>query len=405
MHYNDTLQIFLSQGIHMSRNNYVYLLLNMAALAAFGPFVTDFYLPALPDIQILFDTTTSRVQLSITFSLIGLAFGQLIMGPLSDKYGRKPILLLSLLLFVLSTIACLLSWDIYSFLVFRLIQGISGSGGIVISKSVVADLFEGEDLAKFFALLGAIQGLAPIIAPVLGGIMLRYTDWHGIFSVLLGIGIVLCVSMLFFKESLPATNRIKGSFLESFAFWHILKNKEFMLYVILQSFAMGIMFSFIASSSFIFQAHFGLSGFWYSLCFAGAAFSITLGASVTPIFKNERLALCIGIIGLFVCGLGLCVLLQCNPSLFLTELGFGITLVFLGFILPTSTALAMEMERSNAGNASAILGFSFFTFGGVLSPLTGIGDNMFASVGAVIALCCLGVGIFGYIVLRKPHSR
>lgn len=275
----------------MSRNNYVYLLLNMAALAAFGPFVTDFYLPALPDMRILFDTTTSHVQLSITFSLIGLAFGQLIMGPLSDKYGRKPILLLSLLLFVLSTIACLLSWDIYSFLVFRLIQGIAGSGGIVISKSVVADLFEGEELAKFFALLGAIQGLAPIIAPVLGGIMLRYTDWHGIFSVLLGIGIVLCISMLFFKESLPATNRIKGSFLESFAFWHILKNKEFMLYVILQSFAMGIMFSFIASSSFIFQAHFGLSGFWYSLCFAGAAFSITLGASITPIFKNERLAL------------------------------------------------------------------------------------------------------------------
>lgn len=118
---------------------------------------------------------------------------------------------------MLSTIACLLSWDIYSFLVFRLIQGIARkgiarSGGIVISKSVVADLFEGEDLAKFFALLGAIQGLAPIIAPVLGGIMLRYTDWHGIFSVLLGIGIVLYVSMLFFKESLPATNHIKGSF-------------------------------------------------------------------------------------------------------------------------------------------------------------------------------------------------
>lgn len=384
----------------MLRNSYLYLLVNMAALAAFGPFVTDFYLPALPDIQRLFDTTTSLVQLSITFSLVGLAFGQLIMGPLSDKYGRKPILLLSLGLFVLSTVACLCSWDIYSFLVFRLIQGVAGSGGIVISKSVVADLFEGEDLARFFALLGAIQGLAPIIAPVLGGLMLEYTTWHGIFSVLLGIGVVLCISIAFFRESLPDSNRIVGGFWESFAFGHIVRNKQFMLYVILQSFAMGVMFSFIASSSFIFQTHFGLSGFSYSLCFAGAAFSITIGASITTLFKNERLALKVGVIGLFVCGLWLCVLLQCNPSLFLTELGFGIALVFLGLILPTSSALAMEMERTNAGNASAILGFSFFTFGGILSPLTGLGDDMFVSVGAVIALCCVGVAILGYIVMN-----
>lgn len=331
---------------------------------------------------------------------MGLAFGQLIMGPLSDKYGRKPILLLSLGLFVLSTVACLCSWDIYSFLVFRLIQGVAGSGGIVISKSVVADLFEGEDLARFFALLGAIQGLAPIIAPVLGGLMLEYTTWHGIFSVLLGIGVVLCISIAFFRESLPDSNRIVGGFWESFAFGHIVRNKQFMLYVILQSFAMGVMFSFIASSSFIFQTHFGLSGFSYSLCFAGAAFSITIGASITTLFKNERLALKVGVIGLFVCGLWLCVLLQCNPSLFLTELGFGIALVFLGLILPTSSALAMEMERTNAGNASAILGFSFFTFGGILSPLTGLGDDMFVSVGAVIALCCVGVAILGYIVMN-----
>lgn len=356
----------------MLRNSYLYLLVNMAALAAFGPFVTDFYLPALPDIQRLFDTTTSLVQLSITFSLVGLAFGQLIMGPLSDKYGRKPILLLSLGLFVLSTVACLCSWDIYSFLVFRLIQGVAGSGGIVISKSVVADLFEGEDLARFFALLGAIQGLAPIIAPVLGGLMLEYTTWHGIFSVLLGIGVVLCISIAFFRESLPDSNRIVGGFWESFAFGHIVRNKQFMLYVILQSFAMGVMFSFIASSSFIFQTHFGLSGFSYSLCFAGAAFSITIGASITTLFKNERLALKVGVIGLFVCGLWLCVLLQCNPSLFLTELGFGIALVFLGLILPTSSALAMEMERTNAGNASAILGFSFLLLVGFSHRLQGL---------------------------------
>lgn len=388
----------------MTRNYYLYLLLNMAALAAIGPFVTDFYLPALPDIQSYFSTTTSRIQLSITFCLVGLAFGQLIMGPLSDRYGRKKILLISLTLFALSTVACLASWDIYSFLTFRFIQGIAGSGGIVVSKSVVADLFAGKDLAKFFALLGAIQGLAPIIAPVFGGFMLGYTTWHGIFGILLGFGVMLCISLIFFKESLPRQNRIKGGFLESFTFWHILRNKQFMLYTITQSFAMGVMFSFIASSSFIFQTYFGLDKFSYSLCFAGAALSITIGASLTPLFRREYLALRVGIYGLLCAAMVLCVVLQSNPNVWIAELSFGVMLVFVGFILPTSTALAMEMERSNAGNASAVLGFSFFTFGGILSPLTGIGDDMLFSVSMVILVCAMCAFIFGNFATKGLKS-
>lgn len=164
------------------------------------------------------------------------------------------------------------------------------------------------------------------------------------------------------------------------------------------------MFSFIASSSFIFQTYFGLDKFSYSLCFAGAALSITIGASLTPLFRREYLALRVGIYGLLCAAMVLCVVLQSNPNVWIAELSFGVMLVFVGFILPTSTALAMEMERSNAGNASAVLGFSFFTFGGILSPLTGIGDDMLFSVSMVILVCAMCAFIFGNFATKGLKS-
>lgn len=142
-------------------NSRLYILILIGLLSAFGPFVTDFYLPALPALGEYFQTTASRVQMSLTFSMIGLAVGQLFIGPFSDRYGRKRPLLASLLLFILSTAACLLSPTISWFLFFRLLQGIAGAGGVVISKAIAADLYEGKELAKFFSMLSAVQGLAP----------------------------------------------------------------------------------------------------------------------------------------------------------------------------------------------------------------------------------------------------
>lgn len=385
-------------------NSRIYLLLNMAALSAFGPFVTDFYLPALPNMAGYFSTTTSLVQLSLTCSLAGLALGQLLMGPLSDKYGRKPILLISLLLFVLSTFACLLSWDIYSFILFRLLQGIAGSGGLVISKSVVADLFKGEELAKFFALLGAINGLVPICAPIIGGLVLEHTDWHGVFVILLGIGILLNISIIFFKESLPKERRLKGTLLESFTFFSILKNRQFMLYVLIQGFGAGVLFSFISSSSFLFQEHFNLSKIEYSFCFALAAFGTIVGASSVPLFKSPKLALKVGIYGLGIMGVIVCAMLAFKAPLFAMEAGFVLLLLCFGILIPPTNALAMELERDNAGNASAILGFATFSFGGLVSPLTGLGSDMLLSTSIVIAVCFICAVVLGRRALGRLES-
>lgn len=154
------------------KNSHLYILLTVGVISAFGPFVTDFYLPALPALMGYFDTTASQVQLSLTFSMIGLAVGQLIIGPLSDKYGRKMPLISSLVVFCISTLGCLYTTDIHGFIFFRLLQGLSGAGGVVISKSIATDLYEGNQLARFYAVLSSVQGLAPICAPVLGGVLL-----------------------------------------------------------------------------------------------------------------------------------------------------------------------------------------------------------------------------------------
>lgn len=192
------------------RNSRLFILLFMGMLSAFGPFVTDFYLPALPQLVNDFNTTTSLVQLTLTFSMLGLAVGQMIIGPLSDKFGRRIPLLLSLVLFVVSTIACLYADDIHTFIVCRLIQGFAGAGGLVISRSIVTDLYAGNALARTFSLMAAINGVAPVGAPVLGGVMLEWTDWRGIFVILLVIGIILTLIGFAQKETPPQENRFKG---------------------------------------------------------------------------------------------------------------------------------------------------------------------------------------------------
>ncbi len=369
------------------KNSLLYLLLVMGGLAAFGPFVTDFYLPALPTLHNYFNTSESIVQLSLSCSLMGLAFGQLLLGPLSDKFGRKKILLFSLTLFILSTIWCLLTTNIISFIIARLIQGIAGAGGIVISKSVATDSYSGEDLAKFFAMLGAVQGLAPIFAPIFGGILLQFLSWKWIFAILLSIGVALLIAVFFFKESLQIKN--DKSILESFAFIKILTNKKFMRFALIQSLAMGAMFSFIASSSFIFQGYYELSSLYYSFCFAGVAFCVTIGAAISPTFNDEKKALKVGVMGIFVMGIIVFLALNIRTSAYIVELCFAGLTFFIGLILPTSTTLAMEMEHEHAGSASAVIGFGAFMVGGIVSPLTTLGNNIMLSTSLTIISCCV----------------
>lgn len=375
------------------RNSKLYILIFTGIVSAFGPFVTDFYLPALPALSEYFDTTASLVQLSLTFSMIGLAVGQLIIGPLSDKYGRKSPLMVSLVVFCISTLGCLYSPGIYAFLFFRLLQGFSGAGGVVISRSIALDLYGGKELTRFFSMLSCVQGLAPVCAPVLGGILLEVMDWKGIFWVLLAIGMALIASLHFFKESLDAEIRQKGSIFSTFKHYlPVLRNRQFIRYVLVQAFAMGVMFTYIAASPFIFQNHFSTSPLFYSFCFGVNALGIMLGSLAVSHFRNARTALRTGVIGFAWMSLPVAAALVFSPSVWVVEVLLFFFLIFLGLILPSSTTLALDLERKNSGNASALLGFLMFLFGGVLSPLTGMG-NMLYTTGMIFIVCCAGAWI------------
>lgn len=375
-----------------AKNSRLYLLIALGIASAFGPFLTDFYLPALPILDKYFGTSASFVQLSLTFCMVGLAVGQLFIGPLSDRYGRKRPLLLSFGLFSAATIGCIYSQDIHWFILFRFVQGLAGAGGVVISKSIATDLYEGRELSMFFSLLSGVQGLAPICAPALGGFLLGVTDWKGIFWVLFVIGLLLVFILSFFKESLPEKCRQKEHIYSTFHHYiPVLHDKRFINYVLVQAFAMGVMFAYISASPFIFQTHYGLSPTAYGLCFGANAVAIMLGSFSVSFFHSAKQALKTGSVGFGLVSLIVAVTLISHAPVIMVESILFLFLIFLGLILPSSTALALDEERDSSGYASALLGFLTFLFGGIISPLTGVGD-MLDTTSIIIVACCLGVG-------------
>ena len=386
-------------------NSRRFVLVFAALLSAFGPFMTDLYLPAFPELMEYFDTTTSLIQLSLTFGVIGLAAGQLVIGPLSDKYGRRRPLILSLTVFVVSTLICLLCRDVITFICFRLLQGIAAAGGVVISRSIAVDLYEGKEFTRFFAMLSAVQGLAPIVAPIAGGLLLGITDWRGIFAVLLLIGVAILAAAFRFRESLPEERRQTGSVLATFAnFRSVLGNKHFVCYMLIQSFAMGVLFAYISSSPFIFQTEYGLTPVMYSVCFAFNGLAIMTGNLIVPRFGSEERALGIGACCLLIASLVLAVCLMGGWSVVAIEIGFLVLLFCVGMVLPTSTSLALALERKNSGNASAMLGFFQFTFAGLVAPLVGLGEVSVATSWVIVIASCATCGLVGLLLMATSHT-
>jgi len=388
-------------GVGFGRRYFIYLMVFLGALSAFGPFITDFYLPTLPSMADIFHTSPSMVQLGLTASLLGLAAGQLLFGPVSDKYGRRPVLVASLMLFCVSTLACIFSPTIDFFNICRFLQGLGGSGGIVMSRSVATDCYSGRELAKTLAIVGAINGVAPVIAPVVGGVVAESIGWKGIFMVLLAIGVALSLMCVPFRESLPAEQRVKGNVVNVLSgFGALLHLPWFCLYVSMFGLAYGVLFSYISSASFIVQNHFGYSGMVFSFVFAFNAIGIAVGSALTMKFKDMKNAVFFSTGGMLLFSVLQLLATEVLDSFILYETLTFLMLFFLGFIFPSGTTLCMTEGRHAIGAASAIVGAASHIFGGAVSPLVGMGDIMMTSAGLMV-ICSLGAFGLAYKAWRR----
>lgn len=385
-------------------NSKLFLVLLLGVLSAFGPFVVDLYLPSLPQLASFFETNASMTQLTLTTAMIGLALGQLLLGPLSDKFGRKKPLIISLVIYIISTVLIVFSPNIETMIVLRVIQGLSSAGSVVISRAVATDLYRGREMTRFFGLLMTINGLAPIISPILGSLLLEYISWKGVFVFLALIGVIVLIFSFRLKESLSVENRLQGSIFSTFlTFGVIIKNRLFMSYVGIQSFLLGSMFAYIAASPFIFQSFYWLSAFIFSLCFGANGAALVIGANIGGKLPNRQ-ALAIGVFAFVVAALYTIAVLIIQPYWLFIEIGFFAMLLLMGITFPAISSLAMESERQYAGSASALLGFAPFFLGGVVSPLVGIG-NIFYSTSFVILICALlALSIYWMIRHKIPTS-
>lgn len=385
-------------------NSKLFLVLLLGVLSAFGPFVVDLYLPSLPQLASFFETSASMTQLTLTTAMIGLAVGQLLLGPLSDKFGRKKPLIISLVIYIISTVLIVFSPNIETMIVLRVIQGLSSAGSVVISRAIATDLYCGREMTRFFGLLMTINGIAPIISPILGSLLLEYISWKGVFIFLALIGVVVLFFCFRLKESLSLENRLQGSIFATFStFGVIIKNRLFMSYVGIESFLLGAMFAYIAASPFILQSFYGLSAFIFSLCFGANGAALVIGANIGGKLPNRQ-ALAIGVLAFVVAALYTIAVLIIQPYWLFVEIGFFTMLLLMGITFPAISTLAMESERQYAGSASALLGFAPFFLGGIVSPLVGIG-NIFYSTALVILACgVLGLAIYWSIRHKIPTS-
>lgn len=387
----------MSEKIKADPRYYWFLVIYLVGLSALGSFVNDMYTPSLPAMCRFFHCSVPTVQMGLTMGMIGLALGQFLLGPISDRYGRRPVLICSTLLFIFAATVSIFSPTIHFFVACRLFQGIGASGGYFLARTIPADVYQGRGLAKLMALIGAINGIAPASAPVIGGVTADAFGWKGIFVVLAAFAVLLLAFSPMMKESLAPSRRSSGSWLHSFGgYVSLLKDRAFMTHVCFKGTSLGLLFAYISASPFILQTHYGLSQTYYGLVIGFNALFVATGSMIALRFHPLKKAAFIGSLILGGGILGQAVALYTINSIWVFE-GFMIVILFaLGLIFSTTNTLAMNEGRSQAGEASSVLGISGYVFGAIVSPLVGIGDVfhstavVFVSLTILVIICSFG---------------
>lgn len=382
----------------------------LGMLTAIGPLSLDMYLPALPVISDDMDTTASLVQMSLTSCLVGLALGQLMFGPLSDIQGRKRPLLVTLMIYAVVSVICAFQTNVVIFIILRFIQGFTGAAGIVIARAVVRDMHSGITLTKAFAFLALINGAAPILAPVSGGIVLNFGSWKLVFIIIGAIGLFLFLAVLFWlKESLPVSERSEGSIFQVVkTFGGLIKDKVFMGIALSQALIMSSMFAYIAGSPFVLQNIYGVSPQQFSLIFALNGVGIIVSAQAAGRLSGRFSTLNILNTGILISVTGSILLLLgvwMNGPLFFMIIALFFVVSSVGMVSTSSLSLGMANQKKSAGSAAAFLGLLPFIGGALVSPLVGLQGEFSAVPMSIVIMTCSVLALLLFINwVRRPTA-
>ncbi|RPF33041.1 multidrug effflux MFS transporter [Streptomyces sp. TLI_185] len=385
----------------------------LGGLTATPPLAMDMYLPSLPEVTNSLHAPAATVQLTLTACLLGMALGQLVAGPMSDRWGRRRPLLIGLVAYVVSTVLCAFAPTVELLVTFRLAQGLAGAAGIVIARAVVRDLYDGVAMARFFSTLMLIGGVAPIVAPLIGGQILRVTDWRGVFVVLTVVGTVLTAAVWAkLPETLPAGERHGGGVGEALhSMRRLLADLPFTGFMLAGGFAFAALFAYISASPYVIQEIYGASPQTFSLLFGLNSVGLVAVGQINGKLLVGRVRLDRAL------GAGLLVVIAAATALLLMSTGaFGkvglapvaaalfVLMSAMGVTLPNAQALALMRTKHSAGSASALLGTSSFLIGAVASPLVGIAGEHTAVPMAVVQLAAALVALGCFVGMCRARS-
>jgi DHA1 family bicyclomycin/chloramphenicol resistance-like MFS transporter len=389
----------------------IQLALLLGSLGLLGPFTIDTYLPSFPTIVKDFHTTASLVQISLTSCLLGLGLGQLFIGPLSDVKGRRKPLLFFISLYLLASLTCSFSPNIYFLIIARLVQGFAAAGGLVISRAIVRDLFSGKELTKFFTMMVLVGNLGPIVAPIAGGGILAFTNWHGVFVALACLGAVLFFTVsLRLEETLPEENRVPSNLPQIMKnFGSLFKDRMFMGYALTQGFTTAGIFAYVSGIPFVYQNIYGVTPQQFSLLFGVNGIALIIGSQSVGRFADvisERTFLKIGLAISNLAGACLLIALLLKAPLIAVAIPIFFFIASISIIGTTSFALAIETQGHIAGSASALLGLLPFVLGSITAPLVGIaGANSGIPMGVIIFCASLLAFLSYFGLVRKASLR
>lgn len=394
----------------LSRSRRLRAALILGSLSAFGPLSLDMYLPALPKLAGDLHTSASFAQLSLTACLLGLALGQLFIGPLSDVRGRRMPLLVSLAAYGISSLLCVFAPSVWLLIVLRFIQGLSGSAGIVLSRAIVRDMYSGTELTKFFSLLMLINGAAPILAPIFGGQLLNFVSWRGVFVTLSLVGIVMMLSVLLGQpETLPKNRRQSGELKETLlTFRRLLSDRLFIGYCLAQGLVSAGMFAYISGSSFVLQNIYHVSEQTYSLIFAMNGAGIIVASQLTGRLAGrlkETSLLQFGLLLAAVSSIALFASIVSGGSIAFVLIPLFFVVSCVGIVGTSSFTLAMQSQGQNAGSASALLGLLQYILGAAVAPLVGLGGDRNALPMAVVMVIAELGAVLCYVLMVRNKKQ